>query len=127
MDKIYSLDTIFSLSSPAVILENLKTTHASSSSIDSLKFENKISEVGFRSLLLDLFRVISLVLDDHSHIDLFGKISIIQGGKFAGPGRIFLNKVGDQFLAICFLSASRLANPFDSILQGVGNSALAKT
>ena len=109
------------------MLENLKTSHASSSSIDSLKLENKISEVGFWSLLLGMVRVISMVLDDHGHVDLFNKISIVQGGKLAGPGRIFLSKVGDQFLAIFSLSAARLANPFDTILQGGVNSALGKT
>ena len=109
------------------MLNNLKTTHASSSSIDSLKLVQKTSDVGFWSLLLNLVRVITLVLDDHGHVDLFDKISIIEGGKYAFPERIFLSKVGEQFLAIFILSATRLANPFDSILQGVVNSALGKT
>ena len=107
------------------MLNNLKTTHTSS--INSLKLVQKTSDVGFWSLLLDLVRVISLVLDDHGHVDLFDKISIIQGGKYAFPERIFLCKVADQFIAIFILSAARLADPFDSILQGVVNSALGKS
>ena len=87
------------LSSPAVMLDNLKVTQASS--IESLKLVHKTSEVIGRSLLdLDLVRIIFLVLDDLGYVDLSDKPIIALSGKLEGAFRIFLHKVVNQFLAI---------------------------
>ena len=126
MDKIYSLDTIFSLSSPAVILENLKTTHTSSS--NSLKLVQKAFKV-LEWSLLDLVRLQGRLkaIDDLSHADLRDEPFMVLGGEVKVAGRIFLNKIFDQFIFHCFVSASRLANENDSSFQGILDIALAKT
>ena len=77
--------------------------------------------------LLDLVRDTSKVLDDLGHVDLFDKPLIVLGGEHKFAIRIFINKVGDQCIAIFSLSATGLANPFDSTLQGVVNNTLGKT
>ena len=85
------------LSSPAVKVDNLKVTQASS--IESLKLVHKTSEVIGRSLL-DLVRIIFLVLDDLGYVDLSDQPIIALGEKLEGAFRIFLHKVVNQFLAI---------------------------
>ena len=85
------------LSSPAVKVDNLKVTQASS--IESLKLVHKTSEVIGRRLL-DLVRNIFLVLDDLGYVDLSDQPIIALGGKLKVVFRIFLYKIVNQFLAI---------------------------
>ena len=113
-------------SSPAVILENLKTTHTSSS--NSLKLVQKTFKV-LEWSLLDLVRLQGHLkaLDNLGHVDLCDKPFIVLALEVKVAGRVFGNKVVDQFIAICFISATRLANETDSSFQGVLDIALAKT
>ena len=110
------------------MLENLKTTHTSSSNIYSLKLVDKTFKVLVWSLL-DLVRRQGLlkVLDDLGHVDLCDKPFIVLAGEVKAAGRIFVFKVVDQFIAICYLRATGLVNKIDSSLQGVFDIALGKT